>query len=129
MKMRSLFLSLGIMALSFGAVVYGINQTNAQGVVAGDYDYSDYSHYGDYGSSDEPEEIIVKETQIVTRQVKLNDTITKDITTTTRFDSDGDGIFNEDDEFPAINNYLIVADENRNGIDDKYEQEQEGGTE
>lgn len=128
MKIKTAFLSLGIVALSFGVVLYSYDQTNAQGIVAGDYDYDkDYGDYGDYGDyssgSDEPEEITVMETQIVTRQVKLNDTISKDITTTTRFDSDGDGILNEDDEFPAINNYLIVEDENRNGIVDKYERE------
>lgn len=121
--------SFAVIFFLFATFLYTDRQSIAQeGIVAGDYDkdygdydkdYSDYSHYG---SSSGGEEIVAKEPQIVTRQVRLSDTVEQSITTTTRFDSDGDGIFDEEDEFPTINNYLIVKDENRNGIVDEYEQ-------
>jgi hypothetical protein len=44
------------------------------------------------------------------------------ITTTTRRDSDGDGVYDNEDLHPTINEYFIVKDDNLNGIDDRYEQ-------
>jgi hypothetical protein len=53
---------------------------------------------------------------------KLSDTITRITETKTQFDSDGDGIFDEQDKNPTINDGYIVKDANLNGIDDQYEQ-------
>ncbi len=40
-----------------------------------------------------------------------------------KLDSDGDGIFNNKDKHPKINDYFIVNDDNLNGIVDKYERQ------
>jgi hypothetical protein len=56
----------------------------------------------------------------VTTNVKSN--VTQEITTTVKVDSDGDGILDEEDLHPTINNNFIVKDDNLNGIDDRYEQ-------
>ena len=69
-----------------------------------------------------PAKKTVKKTETVTEYKKLSDTITQIITTITRHDSDGDGLYDDEDAHPTINDYFIVVDDNLNGIDDKYEQ-------
>jgi hypothetical protein len=55
---------------------------------------------------------------------KISDTIFETSTTTIqRLDSDGDGIFDDEDKYPEINDYIIVNDNNLNGIVDKYERQ------
>jgi len=63
-----------------------------------------------------------KKTETVTEYRKLSDTVTQVLTTITRHDSDGDGIYDDEDPHPTINEYFIVVDDNLNGIDDRYEQ-------
>jgi hypothetical protein len=62
-----------------------------------------------------------KKTEYKTIYEKLSDTITRITKTTNQFDSDGDGIFDEQDKNPTINDGYIVKDANLNGIDDQYE--------
>ena len=69
-----------------------------------------------------PAKKTVKKTETVTEYRKLSDTVTQVITTITRHDSDGDGLYDDEDAHPTINDYFIVVDDNLNGIDDKYEQ-------
>jgi hypothetical protein len=52
---------------------------------------------------------------------KISDTVSRTTTTTTIHDSDGDGIFDNEDKYPNINDNFIVKDINLNGIDDRYE--------
>jgi hypothetical protein len=85
----------------------------------------------DEGDDDEDERVPVintspsgntsKKTEYKTIYEKLSDTITRITKTTTQFDSDGDGIFDEQDKNPAINDGYIVKDDNLNGVDDQYE--------
>lgn len=56
-----------------------------------------------------------------TETVKVSDTVTKEITTIIKKDRDGDGVFDEQDQFPDINDHFIVKDDNNNGIVDTYE--------
>ncbi len=62
-----------------------------------------------------------QETEIVTQKVRLSDKVVRETVTVTKFDSDGDGILDEDDKFPTVNDYFIVEDKNHNGIVDSYE--------
>ena len=49
-------------------------------------------------------------------------TYVKEVTTkTTYIDTDRDGIFDNEDNQPTINDFFIVKDENNNGIVDRYE--------
>jgi uncharacterized membrane protein len=70
-----------------------------------------------------PAKNTIKKTETVTEYRKLSDTITQLITTITRHDSDGDGLYDDEDTHPTINDYFIVADANLDGIDDRYEQQ------
>jgi hypothetical protein len=62
-----------------------------------------------------------QKTEYVTVYKKLSDTITTKTDTITRHDSDGDGLYDDEDPHPTINEYFIVKDDNLNGIDDRYE--------
>mgnify|MGYP001466580516 CR=1 FL=1 len=70
-----------------------------------------------------PDKKTTKKTETVTEYRKLSDTVTQIITTITKHDSDGDGIYDDEDPHPTINEYFIVVDDNLNGIDDRYEQQ------
>lgn len=63
-----------------------------------------------------------KKTEYITVYKKLSDTVTTKTDTITRHDSDGDGLYDDEDPHPTINEYFIVKDDNLNGIDDRYEQ-------
>ena len=69
-----------------------------------------------------PQKKEAKPTETKTIYERLSDTVTRQTITTTKFDSDGDGILDEEDAHPTINDYFIVKDDNLNGIDDRYEQ-------
>lgn len=71
---------------------------------------------------EDEEEDEVKKTEYVTEYVKLSDTVSTKTTTVTKYDSDGDGILDEQDAHPTINENFVVKDDNLNGIDDRYEQ-------
>jgi hypothetical protein len=70
-----------------------------------------------------PEKKSPKKTETITEYRKLSDIVTQIITTVTKHDSDGDGIYDDEDPHPTINEYFIVKDDNSNGIDDRYEQQ------
>lgn len=63
-----------------------------------------------------------QKTEYITVYKKLSDTVTTKTDTITRHDSDGDGLYDDEDPHPTINEYFIVKDDNFNGIDDRYEQ-------
>lgn len=63
-----------------------------------------------------------KETETKVIYTKLSDTVSTVTTTITRHDSDGDGMYDDEDPHPSINENFIVEDGNLNGIDDRYEQ-------
>lgn len=63
-----------------------------------------------------------KETETKVIYTKLSDTVSTVTTTITRHDSDGDGLYDDEDPHPSINENFIVGDGNLNGIDDRYEQ-------
>jgi len=69
-----------------------------------------------------PSSNTTQKTEYVTVYKKLSDTVTTTTDTITRHDSDGDGLYDDEDPHPTINEYFIVADNNFNGIDDRYEQ-------
>ena len=69
-----------------------------------------------------PEKNSVQKTEYKTITTKLSDTVTNTSIVETKHDSDGDGIFDEEDAHPTINEHFIVKDDNLNGIDDRYEQ-------
>lgn len=73
---------------------------------------------------DEDEERVTTktETKKVTTYVKLPDQVVTKKIVTTIYDSDGDGIFDDTDPTPNINDNFIVKDANANGIVDEYEQ-------
>lgn len=58
---------------------------------------------------------------VVTEKITISETVSKEIITTTRKDTDGDGIFDEQDDHPQVNDHFIVKDDDRNGIVDSYE--------
>jgi hypothetical protein len=64
-----------------------------------------------------------QKTEYITVYKKLSDTVTTKTDTITRHDSDGDGLYDDEDPHPTINEYFIVKDDNLNGIDDRYEQQ------
>ena len=58
---------------------------------------------------------------VTTETVTISETQSKEIVTTTKNDKDGDGVFDDDDDYPEINDHFIVKDDDRNGIVDLYE--------
>lgn len=69
-----------------------------------------------------PESNVAQKTETKTIYTKLSDTVSTTTTTITKHDSDGDGMYDEEDPHPTINESFIVKDDNLNGIDDRYEQ-------
>lgn len=60
-------------------------------------------------------------TEVTTEKIIISETVSKEVVTTTHKDTDGDGVFDEQDQYPNINDHFIVKDENKNGIVDTYE--------
>lgn len=85
-------------------------------------DEEDEEDERDEDREDEEDEKEVKETEYKTEYVKLSDTVSTKTTTVTKYDSDGDGVLDEKDPHPTINDNFVVKDDNFNGIDDRYEQ-------
>ncbi len=67
-------------------------------------------------SNDKPQKT---ETKTIT--TRLSPTVTQIVTTTTRHDTDGDGLYDDVDPHPTINENFIVKDNNLDGIDDNFE--------
>lgn len=53
---------------------------------------------------------------------KLPDTVVETTKVMPRYDTDKDGLYDDEDPHPTINEFLIISDNNNNGIDDRYEQ-------
>jgi len=68
-----------------------------------------------------PANNITQKTEYVTVYKNLSDAVSTTTDTITRHDSDGDGLYDDEDPHPTINEYFIVKDDNLNGIDDRYE--------
>ena len=68
-----------------------------------------------------PDNNTTQKTEYVTVYKKLSDTVSTTTDTIIRHDSDGDGLYDDEDQHPTINEYFIVKDDNLNGIDDRYE--------
>jgi len=90
-------------------------------------DEDDYlSNNDDSGSNSiintSPTNNVAQKTETKTVYKKLSDTVSTNTVTTIRHDSDGDGIYDDEDPHPTINENFIVKDNNLNGIDDRYEQ-------
>lgn len=64
---------------------------------------------------------VIYEPKIETSSKQISTYVKEKTVTTTLFDSDGDGVFDDEDEYPETNNFFIVEDANMNGIVDKYE--------
>jgi uncharacterized protein YxeA len=64
-----------------------------------------------------------KKTEVITIYETLPDRTSVKTETSTRYDSDGDGVFDNEDANPNINENFIVEDGDKNGIVDSYEQE------
>ena len=79
----------------------------------------------EYESEQEDQPVVEEEDEVkieyefVTQ--KLPDTVVDTVVEIPRYDSDGDGLYDDEDPHPDINEFLIVKDDNLNGIDDKYE--------
>ena len=71
---------------------------------------------------DEDEGEKKQETKTEVKYVKLSDTVSRTTKTITKYDSDGDGILDEQDPYPTVNENFVVKDDDLNGIDDKYEE-------
>lgn len=62
-----------------------------------------------------------KSSSTTTQSTTNTSVVTQEVTVERRTDSDGDGIFDDEDAYPTINDNIIVRDDNRNGIVDEYE--------
>lgn len=62
-----------------------------------------------------------KSSSTTTQSTTNTSVVTREVTVEHRTDSDGDGIFDDEDAYPTINDNIIVRDDNRNGIVDEYE--------
>jgi len=120
-KFKIIFL---IVVVIFGSVIianhFEIYQKIIKPVFADDEEEEDDDHYEVINTS--PSGSSAKKSETKTITTKLADTITQTTTTTVKYDSDGDGKYDEEDPHPTINEYFIVKDDNLNGIDDQYEQ-------
>lgn len=63
-----------------------------------------------------------KETTTEVYSTQISNEVRRETVKNTFFDNDRDGIFDNEDKNPTINDFFIVKDDNRNGIVDEYEQ-------
>ena len=90
-----------------------------------DEDEHDDEEEDEHDDDDDEKEYYEEELQeptVETSSRQVSTYVSEKTVTTTIFDSDGDGIFDDEDQYPQINNHFIVEDENANGIVDEYEQ-------
>lgn len=125
-KIIKFIIIIGVFAV--GIFLFKENFSNYRNIAWAEDDESENERESDEDSSPNtvidtnPDKKSSKKTETVTIYKKLNDTVTQIVTTITKHDSDGDGIYDDEDSHPAINEYFIVRDDNLNGIDDRYEQ-------
>jgi uncharacterized membrane protein len=123
-KKKILFIGVSMLVLVFAFFVLDISKKNnsdfeIKNVLAEDDNEEDNE---DNEDSEEFEEREVQETISETSYQQVSDNVQKETVTTTLFDSDRDGIFDDEDTHPTINDFFIVKDDDKNGIVDKYEQ-------
>jgi hypothetical protein len=70
---------------------------------------------------DDERDVATIEESVVTETITVSETEKKEIVTTTKSDKDGDGVFDDEDRYPEVNDHFIVTDDDRNGIVDTYE--------
>lgn len=75
-----------------------------------------------FADEDEDENEDSLKIEYKTVYAKLPDTVAYITKKIPRYDSDGDGLYDDEDTHPEINEFFIVKDDNLNGIDDRYEQ-------
>jgi hypothetical protein len=116
---KAFFLSLWIFSLLLGVTIL----ISPQGV-----SFADDDEEREEEGEDEEDERSEKKNNTESESVKTSTppsvpvtTITQKTTTTVLKDSDGDGLYNNEDPHPTIPEIYIVQDENRNGIVDHFE--------
>ena len=121
---RILFVFIIIGAMVFSGWIffhdYALVQKDKVVLAEDEEDEGDEEDEEDEDERDDEEEI--KKTEYRTEYVKLSDTVSTKTTTVTKYDSDGDGVLDDKDAHPTINENFVVKDGNLNGIDDRYEQ-------
>ncbi|MFA6973674.1 MAG: hypothetical protein WC238_02990 [Parcubacteria group bacterium] len=130
-KIKILFFMIGVITLVFGShslLSPWLKKTLVPVSWAEDDDEEEEREDERDDEADENEEADVVEektdtkTEYETITTKLSDTVLQTTTQVPRYDSDKDGMYDDEDPHPAINEFLIVKDDNQNGIDDRYEQ-------
>lgn len=121
---RKKILSVGVLMfiLAFSFFVFNISSKfngdfEIKNVLAED----DEDESEDEGEGEDEEKEIQKATS-ETSYEQISDNVRKETIKTTLFDSDRDGVFDNEDAHPTINDFFIVKDDDKNGVVDKYEQ-------
>lgn len=99
------------------------NYFRAKTVLAEDDEDDDEEDEEDDEDDDEDDEDDdFKETTTEVYSTQISNEVRRETVKNTFFDNDRDGIFDNEDKNPTINDFFIVKDDNRNGIVDEYEQ-------
>ena len=120
---RKLISSVGVLLIVFGLgmVWHKYSYVDSIKIALADDDYEEDDRRASVIDT-APTNNNSQKTETKTTYTKLSDTVSTETTTVTKHDSDGDGIYDEEDPHPTINENFIVKDNNLNGIDDRYEQ-------
>lgn len=117
-KLKITFFIFLLLALGFFTANYlKLFNNNIKSALAEDGENESEHEDGQKSSSSSSKKVEYK-----TVYVKLPDQIVTTTKEIPRHDSDGDGLYDDEDPHPTINEFLIVKDDNLDGIDDKYEQ-------
>lgn len=116
-------LLIGSFVVSFFDDYFFSSNENKQNTIIAEDEKDDYEEDEDDENENEKgdDNDKKKKEETVTYYVRLSDQITRETTIKTITDSDGDGIYDNEDNNPTINNNYITKDENLNGIVDTYE--------
>jgi hypothetical protein len=122
MKMKKgTFIFLGMIALVIGfgfARIVLKNDLSAPVALADDEDDESEDDDDDEDGGESKTETVVTYKTIY---VKLPDTMAEKIIQVPLHDSDSDGIYDGEDQYPFVNKFFVVEDKNLNGINDEYE--------
>lgn len=115
-KLKILFVALLIFLCSGLVFIYNQkNNNNLFQVVLADDDDDDDDEDDDDDDGDDSK---IKYKTIYTQ---LPDTVVYVTKKVPRYDGDSDGMYDDVDPHPTINDFFIVKDDNLNGLDDQYE--------
>lgn len=116
---KSIFIILGIIVLmtSFN-FIWTVSKNNLSVPIALADDDDEEEDDEDENDESSTETVVTYETIYI----KLPDTMAEKIIQVPLYDSDSDGIYDDEDPHPYINKFFVVEDKNLNGIDDRYEQ-------